>query len=329
MLTSEQALTEKKEEVNLNKGELKGLIFDIQGHSVHDGPGTRTTVFMNGCPLDCIWCCNPEGLFHNPVMVYMESRCVCCGACIEACPNGAITIAENKKLIHDRNLCDVCKTKECVNACLHEASSLSGKYYTVDELMKIFHRDRQFWGGKGGVTFSGGEPLLQRDFFLEILKRCKKAYIHVAVETTSCFDNDYYMEVMNYVSWVFTDIKHMDAIEHKKLTGVDNKLILKNIRALAEKQDWDGFIVSRIPIIPGLNDAEENIRATAKFVKEIGLEVINILPFHRLGESKYRQIGRTYQFAEQKPPSDAHMLSIKKIIEEEGLVCFVGYETPF
>jgi pyruvate-formate lyase-activating enzyme len=121
----------------------------------------------------------------------------------------------------------------------------------------------------------------------------------------------------------------MDAIEHKKLTGIDNKLILKNIRTLAEKQDWDGFIVPRIPIIPGLNDSEENIRATAKFVKEIGLEVINILPFHRLGESKYRQIGRTYQFAEQKPPSDAHMLSIKKIIEEEGLVCYVGYETPF
>jgi pyruvate formate lyase activating enzyme len=329
MLTSELMQAEKKEEVNLNKGELKGLLFDIQGHSVHDGPGTRTTVFMNGCPLDCIWCCNPEGLFHNPVMVYWESRCVSCGACIEACPNGAITIAENKKLIHDRNLCDVCKTKECISACLHEASSLSGKYYTVDELMAIFQRDRQFWGGKGGVTFSGGEPLLQREFILEILKRCKKSYIHIAVETTSCFDTDYYLEAMNYVNWVFADIKHMDSAEHKKLTGVENTLILKNIRALAEKKDWDGFIVSRIPIIPGLNDAEENIRSTAKFVKEIGLEVINILPFHRLGESKYRELGKTYQFAEQKPPSDEHMLSIKKIIEEEGLVCYVGYETPF
>lgn len=329
MLTSEYAHGEKKEEVNWNKGELKALIFDIQGHSVRDGPGSRTTVFMNGCPLDCIWCCNPEGLFHYPVMLYMESRCVCCGACVKACPSGAITITEDKKLIHDRSLCDNCKTHECVNACLHEASSLSGKYYTVDELMDIFQRDRQFWGGKGGVTFSGGEPLFQRDFILEILKRCKKAYIHVAVETASCFDTDYYMEVMNYVSWVFADIKHMDAVEHKKLTGVENKLILKNIRTLAEKQDWDGFRVPRIPIIPGLNDSEENIRATAKFVKEIGLEVINILPFHRLGESKYRQLGRTYKFAEQKPPSDEHMLSIKKIIEGEGLVCFVGYETPF
>jgi len=329
MLTSENALIEEKEVVTFNKGELKGLIFNIQGHSVHDGPGTRTTVFMNGCPLNCIWCCNPEGLFQHPVMIFMQSRCVSCGACIKACPYGAITISEDKKLIHNRNLCDVCKTNECTEACLHEATSLSGKYYTVDELMKIFKRDRQFWGSSGGVSFSGGEPLLQRNFILETLKRCNKAFIHVTVETTSCFDTDYYMEAMNYIDWVFTDIKHMNAAEHKKLTGVDNKLILKNIRTLAEKQDWDGFIVIRIPIIPGLNDSEENIRATAKFVKEIGLEVINILPFHRLGESKYRWLSRRYKFEEQKPPSNEHMLSLKKIIEEEGLVCYVGYETPF
>jgi len=314
---------------NENKNKLKALIFDIQGHSVHDGPGTRTTVFMNGCPLDCIWCCNPEGLFHRPTLVYKSSKCICCGACIKACPQSAITISEETKLSHNRSFCDVCRTQECVSACLHEAASLSGRYYTVEELMLIFQRDRQFWGSKGGVTFSGGEPLLQRDFILEIFSRCKKAYIHIAVETTSCFDNDYYMEAMNYVSWVFTDIKHMNPLEHKKLTGVDNRLILKNIRALAEKPDWDGFIVPRIPVIPGLNDSEENIIATAKFVKEIGLEVINVLPFHRLGESKYRQIGRTYSFAEQKPPANELMHSIKKMIESEGLVCFIGYETPF
>jgi pyruvate formate lyase activating enzyme len=137
------------------------------------------------------------------------------------------------------------------------------------------------------------------------------------------------MEVMDYVGWVFVDIKHMDPNEHKKLTGVENTLILKNIRTLAAKQDWDGFIVPRIPIIPGMNDSVENISATAKFVKEIGLELINILPFHRLGESKYTELGKTYQFAEQKPPTDEHMESIKKIIEKEGLVCYIGYETPF
>ncbi|KUO58844.1 hypothetical protein APF79_11905 [bacterium BRH_c32] len=308
--------------------ELKGLVFDVQGHSVHDGPGTRTTVFLSGCPLNCIWCCNPEGLFHHQVMLFKESKCVKCGRCIQACPYGAITV-QNGKIVHDRNKCDHCETLECVGACLQESTDLSGRYYTVDEMMKIFKRDRQFWGSKGGVTFSGGEPLMQKNFMLAILKECKKAYIHVAVETTSCISTNYYMEAMNYIEWVFTDIKHMDPDKHKELTGVDNKLILKNIETLATKEDWNGFIVPRIPVIPGLNDSDENIIATAKFVKSIGLEVINILPFHRLGESKYRQLGLVYKFADQKAPTKESMDNIKKLIEDEGLVCFVGYETPF
>ena len=308
--------------------EKKGLIFDIQGHSVHDGPGTRTTVFMSGCPLSCIWCCNPEGLFHKPVLMYLESKCICCGRCIDACPYNAISVVDGK-LKHDRSICDKCTTHECIAACRKEASELSGEYYSISDLMKIFTRDRQFWGSRGGVTFSGGEPLMQKDFILPLIKECKKAYIHVAVETTSCLESEYYMEVMNHVDWVFTDIKHMDTEIHKKLTGVGNELILKNIRRLAEKPDWDGFMVPRIPIIPEVNDSEENIRNTAKFVKDIDLEVINILPFHRLGESKYRQVGQEYRFAEQEAPSDEHMLKLKSIIEEEGLVCFIGYETPF
>ncbi|MBU1099607.1 MAG: glycyl-radical enzyme activating protein [Bacteroidetes bacterium] len=314
--------------VGVVKEELKGLIFDIQGHSVHDGPGTRTTVFLAGCPLDCIWCCNPEGLFHQPVMMYKESKCEKCGKCIAACPHNAITVVDGK-LHHDRKYCDKCTTHECVEACLKEATELSGKYYTIPEMMRTFNRHRHFWGSKGGVSFSGGEPLMQRNFILSLLKECKKAYIHVAIETTSCFSTEYFMEAMNYVDWVFTDIKHMDSNKHKEVTGVGNELILNNIKTLAEKENWEGFIVPRIPIIPGYNDSEENIRETAKFIKSIDLEVINILPFHRLGESKYRQVGQVYRFAEQHPPTEEHMLSIKKIIEEEGLVCFVGYETPF
>jgi pyruvate formate lyase activating enzyme len=261
-------------------------------------------------------------------MLFKESKCVKCGRCIQACPYGAITV-ENGKIVHDRNKCDHCETLECVGACLQESTDLSGRYYTVDEMMKIFKRDRQFWGSKGGVTFSGGEPLMQKNFMLAILKECKKAYIHVAVETTSCISTNYFMEAMNYIEWVFTDIKHMDPDKHKELTGVDNKLILKNIETLAAKEDWNGFIVPRIPVIPGLNDSDENIIATAKFIKRIGLEVINILPFHRLGESKYRQLGLVYKFADQKAPTKESMDNIKKLIEDEGLVCFVGYETPF
>jgi len=306
-----------------------GMIFDIQGHSVHDGPGTRTTVFMNGCPLNCIWCCNPEGLFRTPVVMYKKSKCVCCGNCMESCPYGSPSLTTEGELQFDRNLCDACTTHECLDTCYHEALELSGKSYTQNELMHTLQRDRQFWGARGGVTFSGGEPLMQYRFISEMLKRCKQSYIHTCVETTSCLPTAYYMDVMQYVDWVFTDLKHMNNEKHRALTGVKNDLILKNIEALAKKPGWNGFIVPRIPVIPGQNDSDENIGATADYVKAIGLEVINILPFHRLGESKYRQLGRPYRFADQNPPSEEKMKHIRKIIESRGLVCFIGYETPF
>lgn len=328
MKIQEQVLAQKEDLKNKKNKEERGLIFDIQGHSVHDGPGTRTTVFLSSCPLNCLWCCNPEGLFHHPVMMHKDSKCKHCGKCIAACPYGAISVVDGK-LTHNRKLCDVCTTFECVEVCFNEAKEISGKYYTISELMEIFKRDRQFWGSKGGVTFSGGEPLLQKDFILQVTKACKEAYLHVAVETTACLSTEHFMKVMNNVDWVFVDIKHMDTKEHEKLVKVGNELILKNIKTLAEKPDWNGFIVPRIPIIPEINDSEENIRATAKFVKEIGLEVINILPFHRLGESKYRQLGQKYKFENQVPPTEVHMIKIKNMIEDEGLVCFVGYETPF
>ncbi len=309
--------------------QLRGLIFDVQGHSVHDGPGTRTTVFLNGCPLNCTWCCNPEGRFKRQILIYKESKCACCYNCIKSCPYDAVSVSKEGKLVFNRQICDICDTCECIKTCYHEGIEFSGTYYTPDELMDIFQRDRQFWGTGGGVTFSGGEPLMQKEFILEILKKCKKAYLHTCVETTSCLATDHYLNVMNYVDWVFTDLKHMDNQQHKEITGVGNSLILKNIQALAQKVDWDGFIVPRIPIVPDVNDSDDNIKASAEFIKEIGLEVINILPFHRLGESKYRQLGQTYQFAEQKPPSKEKMDRLKKIIESHGLICFIGHETPF
>jgi len=307
--------------------EERGLIFDIQGHSVHDGPGTRTTVFMNGCPLHCVWCCNPEGLFHKPVIMYRSSKCICCGDCIKACPYGALSVVDGA-LSHDRAVCDTCTTHECVKACLNEAVIESGRYYTQEELLKILKRDQQFWGKNGGVTFSGGEPLFQRKFISGILAECKRLHMHVCIETTSHLPTDYYLSVMKDIDWVFTDIKHMDPAAHKALTGVDNTLILHNITELA-RADWDGVIMPRIPVIPGRNDTDENLLTTFKFIKGIGLDAVNILPFHRLGESKYRQIGRDYEFAEQTPPSDERMHHLKNLAEAEGLICLVGWETPF
>lgn len=318
---------QKNERENPPSEEVQGLIFDIQGHSVHDGPGTRTTVFMNGCPLCCVWCCNPEGLFRKPVIMYRESKCIHCGDCLRACPHGALSVVDGK-LTHDREKCDVCETHDCVKACLNEGVIESGRYYTRAALMRILKRDQQFWGKNGGVTFSGGEPLSQRGFIPGVLAECKKLQMHVCVETTSYLPTDYYLGVMKNIDWVFTDIKHMDTAVHKELTGVDNARILHNITELA-RANWDGVIMPRIPIIPGCNDTDDNLLETVRFIKGIGLDAVNILPFHRLGESKYRQIGRAYAFAEQPPPSEERMRHLKALVESQGVICLVGWETPF
>ncbi len=306
----------------------KGLVFSIQSYSVHDGPGARTTVFLNGCPLSCKWCCNPEGLFHKPIMLHSTVKCVQCGDCMKACPYNAVSFL-NGKMFYDRSICNKCLTMECVEVCLHEGNSISGEYYTVDELIQRFNRERPFWGDHGGVTLSGGEPLLQKSFVLPLLKECKKQYIHTCIETTGNVDSKFWLQVLPYIDWVFMDVKHMDSRKHKELTGVGNELIHKNLRLLADYKEWEGIIVPRIPIIPDFNDDEDNIQKTAKFIRELDLEVINILPFHRLGESKYRQLSQVYEFNQKASPSREHLHVLKSIIEAEGLLCYIGYDTPF
>ncbi|BDU75961.1 glycyl-radical enzyme activating protein [Mesoterricola sediminis] len=305
-----------------------GLIFDIQAHSVHDGPGTRTTVFLNGCPFSCEWCCNPEGLHRRPVVMHREQRCVHCGGCARACPRGAISLGADGLETFDRSLCADCATYDCVSACYHEGNVLSGKRYTVDQLMDIFRRDRQFWGRGGGVTFSGGEPLLQRDFMLPLLRRCREARIHTCVETTACLPTDYFMEAAALLDFLFIDIKNMDPVAHRARTRADNAQTLRNVKTLGAS-DLDCFVVIRIPVIPGWNDGEENIRKTARFVRECGLEVINLLPFHRLSESKWRQVGEPYAFADLPGLSREELAPHAQWVREEGITCYTGWETPF
>ncbi len=306
----------------------KGLVFSIQSYSVHDGPGVRTTVFFNGCPLRCRWCCNPEGLFKKKIMLHSSAKCVQCGSCMSICPENAVTMHAGE-MRYNREYCDLCFSMECVHVCLHEGNSISGEYYTVDELIHRFNRERHFWGDRGGVTFSGGEPLLQKEFIFPLLKECKNQYIHTCVETTGHISSDFWLEVLPYIDWVFMDVKHMDTSRHKEFTGVGNELILKNLKLLADYNEWEGIIVPRIPIIPNFNDDEKNIEETAKYIKSLGLEVINILPFHRLGESKYRQLGQVYEFENCSSPTAEQMEYLKNIIEKEGLLCYVGYDTPF
>ena len=305
-----------------------GLIFDIQAHSVHDGPGTRTAVFLNGCPFACAWCCNPEGLRVRPVVLFREARCVRCGRCAEACPRGAVRSLAGEPPRLDRELCAACASHECVANCYHEGLVLSGRRATVEQLIAIFQRDRQFWGSGGGVTFSGGEPLLQRDFMRPLLARCREIRINTCVETTASVPPDWFMEAAAMLDWVFVDLKHMDPAAHRAGTGSDNRLTLENLRRLAGS-DLDCFVVVRIPVIPGWNDGEANIRATARFVRECGLEVINLLPFHRLSESKWRQLGLAFPYADQPGLERADLAQAAGWVRDEGVTCYTGWETPF
>jgi pyruvate formate lyase activating enzyme len=217
---------------------------------------------------------------------------------------------------------------ECVGACLSGALQIAGRCYTVDELMGILHRDQGFWGDQGGVTFTGGEPLLQKEFLLEVLKRCRSDYIHTAVETSAQADTVVLLEVLRWTDLMFIDIKHLDSTAHRRETCAGNELILKNIDAVASA-GLDGRLIIRVPIIPGYNDTEENLRATTEFMKKLNLREVDILPFHRLGSSKYDQLGLEYKYAGLTPPSKEAMSATRRIFEAAGLLCYVDFVLPF
>jgi pyruvate formate lyase activating enzyme len=311
--------------------EMKGLLFDIQGYSVHDGPGCRTVCFLNGCPLSCQWCANPESWPMKKNLMFMESKCKspkACFRCGEACPKEAVRVDEQERLLFDREKCAACSTFECVEVCYLEALKVCGRYYTAEELMKIFQRDRQFWGIQGGVTFSGGEPLVQKDFLISLLKLCKDAYIHTAIETTAYGSMETFLEVMQYIDFAFIDMKHMDRDKHKEKTGVYNDCILENIRALT-KAPWQGRLVLRMPLIEGYNDDKGHMKEIIRFMKETGLIEINILPFHRMGDSKWRQMGKSYSYSDQEPTSIEKLDTIQDIFLDAGIACYIGHETAF
>ena len=310
---------------------VEGLIFDIQAHSVHDGPGCRTTVFLSGCPLRCSWCANPEGLLPRPRLMVRASRCRPDGQpCADACPHDAVRIdpADPIPPRFDRTVCLSCEGHECVSACLNGALELSGKWTSVDELMRVLERDRDYWGAEGGVSFAGGEPLGQPEFLLAALDACRERYVHTVIETSAHADPQLFSDVSNRVDWLFVDLKHMDTSAHRAGTGVGNERIHANLEALA-RSPRDARVVVRIPIVPGFNDSPENLRSTARFLVELGLSEVNLLPFHRLAESKYDQLGLTYAHAATEPPTAAEMDRHRRVFADAGLDCHIGAETPY
>jgi glycyl-radical enzyme activating protein len=304
----------------------KGLIFDVQGFSVHDGPGSRTTVFLSGCPLACEWCANPEGREYKQQLMYSDKKCKSaagCRRCAKACPAGALSIEEETVRLQP-HICERCTTFDCAKACYHEALRLSGKWYTVEELMAILQRDRQFWEN-GGVTFSGGEPFFQKGFLLEALKACKNAKIHTAIETAAFADPADFLEIMSYIDFAFIDLKHMDKEKHKEKTAADNSLILKNISNLKDSK-WQGRLILRMPVIRSYNDSVGNIKAVIGFMKANQLCEINILPFHRMGESKWSQLGLQYEYKDALPTTEEELRKIRKLFLNSGLTCYAGDE---
>jgi pyruvate formate lyase activating enzyme len=312
-------------------GAEKGLIFDIQGHSVHDGPGTRTLIFLSGCPLRCAWCANPEGQQMRQRLMFRARLCKACPRrCVSACPRQAVHPREEAQPLieSDFNQCLSCDSRECVQVCYTGALQVSGRWYTVDELMKIIDRDRNYWGPKGGITLSGGEPLAQSAFVTELLRRCNDAYITASVETSGHVPRESIEALLPRVEWLFIDVKHMDRERHLAGTGVGNEIILGNIEWIA-RSGWRGRLLLRMPVIPGFNDSLENAQATAAFMKHCSLSEINLLPFHRLGASKHEQLGTDYAFKDQPATTPEDLLALAAVYSERGLTCYLGSDTPF
>ena len=301
-------------------------IFDIQGLSVHDGPGNRTLVFFQGCTLNCDWCSNPEGISQTPILLYEVEKCRLDGNCVKDCTFGAIEIKDEKLLIN-RNLCKECSDYACLKNCYTKALSISSKEMNVAELMKIIQRDRSFWGQDGGITLSGGEPLLQIDFVEEFLKQSYASYIHTAIETCGNIPWQNFERTMPNLDWIFFDLKHPDTLFHKNATGVGNKLILENVKRLSK--EFKGRLIIRIPVIPRFNNSNENVKQYIDFLKENNIQEINLLPLHHLGKEKYQKLGRDYSMDLNNRPSLKDMKQMAVTFEYAGFNCYTGSSTPF
>ena len=311
--------------------EKNGLIFDIQSYSVHDGPGCRTNVFFIGCPLECRWCANPESWKRKKHIMFAEKVCKYdkgCRACRNTCPKDSIKFDENGKPSITWSICEDCESVECISICPNNALKQCVKEYTVDGLMKILKRDFSNWGSEGGVTFTGGDPLMHHDFLYDVLMECKKSHIHTAIETSGFATEENFLKILTNINFAFIDVKNMDTEAHKWGTGVGNELILSNIEALV-KSPWNGRLVLRQPTIHGYNDSDENAMKLIEFMKRLDLFEINLLKFHRMGTSKWEQLGKQYEYVDHGDMTDERMKELQTLYLDNGIACYIGDDTPF
>lgn len=293
-------------------------IFNIQHYSVHDGPGIRTLVFMKGCPLSCIWCCNPESQSSQVQLRHIDFKCKQCGKCISVCPHNAIHF-QDEKIITDFIFCRNCIDKPCLDYCYHNARSTAGKIYSTHELLGLILKDKEFYDNSGGgVTFSGGEPFSQPNALIEMLKLCKENNISTAVETCGYANTTLFLQAAEYIDYFLFDIKIVNRELHKKYAGQYNDLIIDNLTQIARK----GYnIVARIPLIPEITDGIDNIMEIISLCKELKIKQSNLEIYHTLGVDKYEEFGVDYLYKPQIERERSYYYHIRDMFIENGIEC--------
>ena len=296
-----------------------GIIFNIQRFSTHDGPGIRTTVFLKGCPLTCLWCSNPESQYGRPQLMVRDVKCSGCGECVSACPEHAISFSEEQTRKINWNRCNNCF--DCVGACLYGSLTSIGEQMTSEAVADIVEKDTVFYNNSGGgVTISGGEAFAQHDFLEELLILLKQKKIHRALDTTGYAPASVIDKIIPLVDMVLFDIKHLDTERHREATGVRNENILKNLRRVARQiRTW-----IRIPLIAGYNDTEAHITKISELAEELKIEKVSFLPYHEGGTVKHRQIGQKHPEFSAKAPTEEHLKWILEIMARKNIPATIG-----
>ncbi len=297
------------------------LIFDVKRYAINDGPGIRMTVFLKGCNLACEWCHNPESLSRTVQRMYSSTKCIGCSACVEACPEGALRLTP-AGIVTDAELCQL--RGECAKVCPTGATEMSGDTATVDDLMERIERETIFFDQSGGgLTVSGGEPLMHPEFLVALFDACGKKQIHRTLDTTGFAKTEVLLRVAERTDHFLYDLKMMDPVRHKLHTGVDNRVILGNLMALAEA---GASIDIRIPVIAGVNDDAENVEQSAAFVAALAGEKkqVNLLPYHNIAVKKYEKLGQAYDTGRMAEPEQASLDRIAAVFEDHGLAVVVG-----
>lgn len=300
--------------------ERTARIFNIQKYNIHDGPGIRTLIFFKGCPLRCKWCSNPEGLKPEFQVMLKKQNCISCGACVKDCPVGIHRIKDGKHHVNREIKCIGCKN--CEKACLYRAIQIVGEDWKISDLLKSIKEDMDFYrmSGEGGVTLGGGEVTNQIEAATSLLMACKRDGINTAIETCGYTNSEKMRKISEFVDLFLFDIKHMDPVRHKELTGVNNEIILSNIKMLLE----DGKNVRvRMPMLEGINDSKEEIKAVVNFLEPYkhfkNFKGIDVLPYHKMGVGKYDQLDMSYPIMGDPSVKDEQLDNIERWIKEEGI----------